>query len=268
MFDEPKIEILEVTPDLAREWLGQNEGNRNVRPTRVRAFARDIIEGRWQFNGDSIRRADDGTLLDGQHRLRAVIEAGKPIRAIVISGLPRETQDTMDAGAKRTVADQLKRHGIANSTFVASVATKMIHWDKYGRRRHLSGGTTMSNPEVIAYAADNESFLATLEVAHSYASRIKAPTSVTGLCFCVFARIDGSAAIEFFDALSTGANLPPRSPILLLRERLFDLHERVGVTASHGHYAALFCKAWNYWRTGRAMSQLKMTENESFPEPR
>lgn len=267
MFDEPKIEVLEVTPDLAHEWLGHNEGNRNVRSHQVNAYARDMREGRWQFNGDSIRIAADGTLLDGQHRLLAVIKAGIPIQAVVISGLPREAQDTMDAGAKRSASDQLRRRGVARAPIVAGVALKMIYWDKHKRRRSFSN-ITVTNAEIIDYCDDQE-FLATVDLAGAYIKTVKAPPTVTAFCFCLFARIDPDAAIDFFDGLATGANLAPRNPILVLRDRLVDIHGHVGVVLNPERQIALFCRAWNTWRAGKPLGVLKVPhDKEAYPEPR
>lgn len=267
MLYEPKIEVLDVTPEMAHEWLGHNEGNRNVRQHHVSAYARDMREGRWQFNGDSIRIATDGTLLDGQHRLLAGIKADVPFRTVVISGLPPETQDTMDSGAKRTAGDQLKRQGIVNANLVAGVALKMIYWDKHQRRRSFSN-STVTNAEIIDYCRNRE-FLDTVHLAASYVKTVKAPPTVTAFCFCIFARIDTNAAIDFFDGLSTGANLAPRNPILVLRERLIDIHSQAGLVVSSERQIALFCRAWNYWRAGKPVGSLKVPhENEAYPEPR
>lgn len=267
MSHEPKIEIVEVTPDLARQWLGRNEGNRNVRQHQVNAYARDMREGRWQFNGDSIRIATDGTMMDGQHRLLACIKADRPFRTLVISGLPREAQDTMDAGAKRSAADQLKRRGVPNFALVAAVALKMIHWDTHGQRRSFTN-ITVTNAEIVEYCADQK-FLDTLSLCIGYIRAIKAPPAVVGTCFCIFARIDLDAAIDFFDGMASGANLNPGNPILVLRERLSDLREQTGLTLNSERYIALFCRAWNHWRAGKKITIVKLPrEDEAYPEPR
>ena len=65
------VQLVEITPELAHEWLGFNTHNRNIRQRIVTAYAADMTGGDWQWNGESIKFAEDGTLLDGQHRLAA-----------------------------------------------------------------------------------------------------------------------------------------------------------------------------------------------------
>lgn len=57
-----------VTPELAAEWLNHNTRNREKRPKRIAAYARDMAAGRWRRSGEAIKFAPDGTLLDGQNR--------------------------------------------------------------------------------------------------------------------------------------------------------------------------------------------------------
>ena len=88
-----------ITPAMAQEWAGLNTRNRPVRYTKVAQFARDMTAGKWMLNGETIKIASDGTILDGQHRLYACIQAEVPFETVVIRGLPMEAQDTIDTGA-------------------------------------------------------------------------------------------------------------------------------------------------------------------------
>ncbi|MDP2620568.1 MAG: hypothetical protein Q8P46_10395, partial [Hyphomicrobiales bacterium] len=73
-----------ITPELAREWLEKtNRKNRPLSELKWTAYAVDMLEGRWQYNGDAIRFGSDGVLLDGQHRLMACVEAGIPFETDV-----------------------------------------------------------------------------------------------------------------------------------------------------------------------------------------
>lgn len=88
-----------ITPQLASQYLMSNTRNRSISKASVSAYAHDMINGRWLLNGDAIRFAQDGTLLDGQHRLQAIIEANVGVSMLVIHNLPAETFATIDAGA-------------------------------------------------------------------------------------------------------------------------------------------------------------------------
>lgn len=47
----------------------------------------------------------DGALIDGQHRLSAIIEAGMPADLLVVRGLPNNAFMAIDNGIKRSMAD-------------------------------------------------------------------------------------------------------------------------------------------------------------------
>lgn len=70
-----ETEISEISPDLARDLLAKNPHNRNLRVRRVEQLAGAMTRGEWVFNGDAIRIADSGMLLDGQHRLAAIVRS-------------------------------------------------------------------------------------------------------------------------------------------------------------------------------------------------
>lgn len=102
-----KVEIKIITPEYAERLLEKNTSNRNLRRDHVNNLARDMSEGAWRLNNDAICIANDGTLLNGQHRLNAIIKAGKPIKMLVAEGFSPDSYKVLDGGAKRSVADQL-----------------------------------------------------------------------------------------------------------------------------------------------------------------
>lgn len=114
------IHIEKISPAKAREYLSQNKNNRNIRQQHVKNLARDIVSGNWHQNGDSIRFNCDGELLDGQHRLSAIVMADRAVDCIVVRGLDKESRRTMDAGAKRTAGDQFGMAGIGNAHVVTA----------------------------------------------------------------------------------------------------------------------------------------------------
>jgi hypothetical protein len=67
---------IEVTPELAARWLKNNFRNRSVREDVVSAYARDMANGRWVYTHQGIAFNDRDELIDGQHRLHAVILSG------------------------------------------------------------------------------------------------------------------------------------------------------------------------------------------------
>ena len=120
---------MDVTPELAMRWLKNNFRNRPVSDDVVSAYARDMMNGVWQPTHQGIAFNDRDELIDGQHRLLAVVKSRKTIRMMVTFGLPSKiegsqmtTMDCVDRGRTRTVADQLKiQHGLANGTQITQI---------------------------------------------------------------------------------------------------------------------------------------------------
>ena len=80
------------------------------------------------LNGETVKIASDGTILDGQHRLYACIQAGVPFETVVIRGLPPEAQDTIDTGMARKFADQLALRGEVNTPLLAAITRWAMRW--------------------------------------------------------------------------------------------------------------------------------------------
>lgn len=103
-----------VTPQMAEAFLNKNTFNRPLRSGQVERYARDMAADRWLKNGATIVFMTDGTLLDGQHRLFAIIEAAcmnpnfKGVYMIIVRDADREALSTIDTGLARSYADYKK----------------------------------------------------------------------------------------------------------------------------------------------------------------
>lgn len=101
-----------VAPSLAEEWLNRNDANRHLRRGVVEQYAADMEAGAWGHCTTPIAFYSDGNLADGQHRLWAVVESGKPQEFYVVRGLSRSDGLNIDTGAPRTVVDAGKISGL------------------------------------------------------------------------------------------------------------------------------------------------------------
>lgn len=112
-----------ITPELAKEYLKSNiENNRRINRNRVLVYAKDMASGAWQLNGEGIRFNENGELIDGQHRLRAIIMANRPVDILVTRDISNDIT-VFDRGYARTTYSSLRMGGygkeIANSYTVA-----------------------------------------------------------------------------------------------------------------------------------------------------
>lgn len=99
-----KSEILSITPSQAERWLEMKGKNRKVSLRHVKYLAAEIISGRWRLTHQGIAFGDDGRLLDGQHRLAAIVEAGLTTNMMVTTGVPIGEFSIVDRGMPRNVS--------------------------------------------------------------------------------------------------------------------------------------------------------------------
>lgn len=102
-----KVTVELVTPQRASQLLGGNVRNRKLRQSLVEHYAQEMRQGRWLQTHQGIAVNCDGTLLDGQHRLAAIVKCGIPQMMVVATGVNSESQIAMDDHAKRTAADAI-----------------------------------------------------------------------------------------------------------------------------------------------------------------
>jgi hypothetical protein len=115
-----------VTPDLAKQMLTKNHCNRIVKPDTVTQYAADILAEKWKPNkAEPIAVSYQGNLLNGQHRLHAVIKANKPQYFYIVEE-DESIMSVLDTGRGRTAGDVLRIFGIDNNNNVAA-AIRMWH---------------------------------------------------------------------------------------------------------------------------------------------
>ena len=112
--------LLTITPKLAEIFLKNNNANRPLKQRQIASLARAMKEGDWKINGDTIRRSKSGTIIDGQHRLHAVVRSQLTIQSWLIDGLDEDAFDTIAIGGNRSAADTLSCRGAKNSTTLAA----------------------------------------------------------------------------------------------------------------------------------------------------
>lgn len=111
-----------VTPHMAKEMLERMPINRPLSRKTIDRYSRDMIDGRWNNNGQGIVLSEDGTLLDGQHRLKAIIQSQCTVSMLVVRGAEKSTFITMDSGKPRALSDVLAMQGHEYTTKMAAIA--------------------------------------------------------------------------------------------------------------------------------------------------
>jgi len=114
-------QLINFTPEMSARYLERNQNNRKVTEKNVLKIASDLSNGAWVVNGETIKIAINGNVIDGQHRFIASVRTGLPFQSFAIFDLPPEVFPTVDVGTKRTAADVLSISEIPNATNIASI---------------------------------------------------------------------------------------------------------------------------------------------------
>lgn len=266
-----RAEVTKITPALAKDWILNNVRNRHLREDLVRHYAGAIRRGEWTENGEAIKFDPDDNLLDGQHRLMAVCLAGIPITSLVIWGVPATAQDTLDIGAKRTLADVLELRKEPHPITLAAALSLL--WQLEGDHVDFSGKRQIrpSNQQALTLLAKHPNLRGSLKVGEAVRRRTPLHPSIAAALHYQFSQIDETDAKDFFEKLQSGAHLNEDDPVLVLRQTLMRLQQRE-VRYSRIRLTALVIKAWNRYRDGEPLKQLKWGGGaggtEAFPKAR
>lgn len=263
-------EIMVVTPEKAKDWLDNNNShNREIRQSRVDQYTMDMLAERWVFNGESIQFDSNDVLLNGQHRLLAVVQACTPQRFLVVRGLEPVAQFTMDQGTRRSPSEQIQLAGFQVDNTGAAAVRVYLRWQQ-GKLFDDHNRSMLTTSEVLEYIQDNPSLPGRL-ADFSTAGYKRIPT-YPRLVFAVALKlqeVDAGDAGDFLGSLLSGVGLVENSPILALRGRL----ERIRATRiPERDIIAYFVMAWNAYRSSRPLVKLVRPSGavwraENFPVP-
>lgn len=258
-----------ITPERAAEILGNRDRNRSIKMSKVRTFAGDMARGEWLDNGQTISISMEGKLLDGQHRLMAVIDANIPVRFLVARYVSPLTFHTIDSGSARSFSDVLHIMGEQESKSLAAAVRTLYFYRSSNGKNLYAGGTGVSpSPRILQEMIEKEP-----EIRGSLWVRRCGKALGNGSLWVflhyVTSRIDKLLADAFFDSLATGTNMRETDPVYLLREQIIRANNAGKQMPPHDLCARVF-KAWNATRTARPIKKIQAghpRESESLPKP-
>lgn len=263
-----KSERKKITPEVAAEWLKKNVGNRPLSKAVVEFYAACMRRGEWVFAGDPIRFDQDGNLIDGQHRLAAVVLSGVTVEAVVITGLARnEVMPALDQGSVRTRGHILAIAGHANYRSLAGALAWLYRYET-GNLLKTRSGARDSRYQMLELLAKNPKLPESVSLITALKKARKlVPEGAAAFLHYVFSKHDAKAATGFFRALDSGADLEQGDPIYVLRETLLeDRSPKTYRKLSPLHRAAITVKAWNAFRAEEKVRFFKWVATEDFPE--
>lgn len=266
-----------ITPGQAIEMLKCNaDNNRSPKRGKITAYARDMLAGRWVHpTGEAIKFDVQGRLIDGQNRLAAVVEADVPVMFTVFRNVSLDAMPVLDSGAGRSFGDVMAVASAPNRFHVGTVVRWINAWDREPPiRLGRGGGYSPSHSELLGvYWADSGAFDAAGSRGKDMNTAGLGNPGAAGTAHYLFSRLDSEQTKIFFDRVISGANLNEGEPELMLRNRLAKGRRQRGGDTRQDQLA-LYVRAWNARREGRALANLVASTsaegltNENFPIPR
>ena len=226
-------EVLAIAPQLAESWLAGKAPNRRLRKRVVERYANDMRAGQWRMTHQGIAFDETGALIDGQHRLAAIVRANMTVEMLVVRGIPRESQLDMDQHAKRGADDALTLAGFNADKTTVSIARGLFH-----AARHTK--TDLSIEELAQFITRHRS---AIDFARQLVDRKVRGVSAVARAFY---HEDKARLANFICVLITGVQGdPPRddSSAILLRNLLLLTHASGGMNGSNANRrVALYMK--------------------------
>lgn len=255
-------EVVAVTPEMASEWIDGHVNYRNLRARRVKQYAGLMERGEWRLSQPLIFDTT-GKLVDGQHRLQALILTGKTIPFVVLRNLPCESIVCLDVNMARKPADVLGQFLTANAKEVQTIIRAIYLGGKFD-----SHTDPIFNCEVEKYY-------------HMYKE---------GIDFCLsylFPKENGKSISPIFGAFGRAAmyykghnksRLVECAEIFMTERYKTDADETIlalnkairnsPITRGSDHRAKVYCKAAraiSAWIDGQQLTKLYYNGNDPFP---
>lgn len=257
MATEKTAEWRLITPALAESWLkllAPYQRPENV--VRLKKYVQELREGRWTDSENAIAFQEDGFLVNGRHRLRAIVITGISVEMLVATGLRQGSYKNMDCpGASRTAGDGLDP-ALANRRDLSTCARHL-----YTRRQGvLAKGRSVSNSLV------DETFEKHRELVLSYEKfGKKAYATESGFTRTMLATMHYECSLvagaekadEYFNMLVSGVGLDVGHPALAARSRI----RLPGTSVQPDLCSWIILRTWNAWRKGEAYGKAQTPQD-------
>lgn len=220
-FDITKRAATIITADKASVdyLLELNKNNRNIKKKHIRWLVDALEQKNFILTGQGISVSDKGVLIDGQHRLSAIREAGyPPVDLLVITGLDERSKIYVDQGSKRTIADMLKivlDKNVSNRMAATARTALAITEEEDG---FFISTYKQSLQKVVDFVLENEVLLG--EVIDNLGNLGRAGVGAALIHYAKGFDID--AALVLASHIGKGVGLRESDPAYMLRETLLN----------------------------------------------
>lgn len=272
-----------INPEVAKLYLQTNTMNRKINENTLLRYAKDMINDNWSVTSQTISFATDGTLIDGQHRLNAIIKANKSIWFNVSRNVPKDSFIDYDKNRVRNINDVFFINKIPNNTHITA-GIQTYNWLERGKlfllypinplknakTNRLSINERLSNAEILDIYNSNPAYYQNLV---SNAMRVYKPLKFFTISHyfafsCYLNNVCGydlEFILDFFLQLSTNENVKNKS-ITNLRE-IYILDSINKKTKMIPAIKVIYLiKCWNAYVNNAEIKRYQFLDGEDLPE--
>lgn len=258
-----------ITPSIAKQFLEGNVSNRMVNHHVVNQYSADMTKGQWKIDtGEVIKISKSNIILDGQHRLLAIVKSNVPIYFHVAFDVEDSVFDVLDTGKIRNTTDIFKINGIQKNTLLPSIIMQYNHIlaNKYYIMQGYDKNTSQNL--LKQYHEAPEFWQNVGRISNNYYlsfAKILMPSMIGGF-YAFFVKSNIDLADSFFSQLCTGSNIT-NNTILLLRNKL--IQDKVSVKKMQKLTKIIFIiKTWNAFALNKELKNLRFDADiEQIPTP-
>lgn len=259
-----------VTPEMANGYLSKNKGNRRPKMPTVLRYSNEMKAGKWKENtGELIKISKQGNVLDGQHRLMAVVHSKESIYFHFAFDVDENVFDVLDTGSLRNASDSFHIKGVKNANAVPAMIALADALNKGKVEvRGIQKNQKLSNADLLNKYMENPEYwddVATHTITwyHNFA-KIIVPSMIGGV-YSSLKDTNEELALKFMNELCTGIDIT-NSTIYLLRNAL--MKDKVSNKKMQTSMKlALILKAWNFYKSNKVTKVLYWNPLiEKFPQ--
>jgi hypothetical protein len=264
--------VSKITPVKAAEMLAANTSNRPLSRSTVRAFAEAMRRGDWLVTHQGIAFDTRGVLVDGQHRLAAVVEADVAVEMAVFTDVEPDTFDVLDTGKRRNAADVLAIEGEKSSTLLAAMVRTVWQYENRPDASWSGGAAAVTNHQIVQTLEAHLKIREFIAVGERIATETGMIKSAAGAAAYLVEQANKgrkTRLAEWHEGVIDGAGLGKNDPRLVFRRTMFAMaRKQAGVVQRRRdtrEHVALYLKAFNAWAAGETITQLRFTAREPVP---
>jgi hypothetical protein len=259
-----------VTPKKAAEWLDANTTNRPISKSVVRGFAEAMSRGDWVVTHQGIAFDTDGVLIDGQHRLAAIVEADVPIELTVFTEVATDTFDVLDTGKRRNAADALAIEGEKSATMLAAMVRTVWLFENRPDLNWSGGAAAVTNHQVVQALAAHPRLREHVNRGEQIAAATGMIKSAAGAASYLVEQANKRADLTaWYEGIIDGTGLAKSDPRLAFRKVMFQgARKQMGQPLRRRdtrEHVALYLKAFNAWATGEPLPHLRFSSRDAMP---